>query len=332
MTRVAVCSRSFSRNATLSRELRERYENVTLNEEGRSLSGAALIDYLGDHDKAIIALERLDDAALAALPKLQVVSKFGVGLDRLDLEAMARRGIRLGWTGGLNKRSVSELVLSLTISLLRHVYRSNREVLSGTWRQIFGPEISGRTFGIIGCGHVGKDLTRLLKPFGCPVLAHDIRDYADFYDAHGVEAVSLADLLRRADIVTLHVPLDPSTRNILSAERLALMKPGAILVNIARGGLLDEAALEAMLVDGRLGGAVLDVFENEPPTGSGLPALENVIATPHIGGSAIEANLAMGRAAIAGLDAAEVPEPETYRLHQVPFLSAWQAAAGEDRP
>ena len=332
MTRVAVCSRSFSRNPTLCRELGERYEAVTLNDRGLSLSGPALIDYLSGHDKAIVALERLDDAAFEALPELTVVSKFGVGLDMLDIEAMARRGIKLGWQGGLNKRSVSELVISTAIAVLRQVYPSNREVLSGTWRQLFGPEISGKTVGIVGCGNVGKDLSRLLKPFGCRVLAHDIRDFAAFYAANGVEPVGLEALLRDADIVTLHLPLDPSTRNILSAERLALMKPGAILINAARGGLLDEAALKAMLVDGRLAGAALDVFETEPPPDRELVMLENVLTTPHIGGSAMEANLAMGRAAITGLDDARVPEPETYRRYTVPFLSAWQQAGEEAAP
>ncbi len=332
MTRVAVCSRSFSRNPLLCRELRERYRNVTLNEEGLSLSGAALIEYLRNHDKAIVALERLDEAAFEALPELTVISKFGVGLDMLDIEAMARRGIKLGWRGGLNKRSVSELVIATAIAVLRHLYRSNREVLAGTWRQLFGPEISGKTFGIIGCGNVGKDLTRLLEPFGCRVLAHDIRDYAAFYAAHRVEPVGLEELLREADIVTLHLPLDPSTRNILSAGRLALMKPGAILINAARGGLVDEAALKAMLMNGRLAGAALDVFETEPPPDRELVMLENVLSTPHIGGSAVEANLAMGRAAIAGLDQAEVPEPETYRRYTVPFLSAWTRAGEEAAP
>jgi phosphoglycerate dehydrogenase-like enzyme len=332
MTRVAVCSRSFSRNPTLRRELGERYQNVTLNEAGLSLSGAALVDYLQGHDKAIVALERLDEAAFEALPELAVVSKFGVGLDMLDIEAMARRGIKLGWKGGLNKRSVSELVISNAIAVLRHVYASNREALSGTWRQLFGPEISGKTVGIVGCGNVGKDLTGLLKPFGCRVLAHDIRDYAAFYGTHGVEPVGLEALLGESDIATLHLPLDASTRNILSAERLALMKPGAILINAARGGLLDEAALKALLMDGHLAGAVLDVFATEPPPDRELVMLENVLTTPHIGGSALEANLAMGRAAIAGLDDALVPEPETYRRYTVPFLSAWTQAVEEVSP
>lgn len=178
---------------------------------------------------------------------------------------------------------------------------------TGTWRNRTGRQLSGRTVGLIGCGHIGKDLTPFLRAFGCPVLAHDILDFPEFYAAHQVEPVGLDELLRRADIVTLHVPLDDSTRGMLSAGRLALMRPGALLVNTARGGLVDEAALREMLQDGRLGAAAFDVFATEPPEDAALLALPNFLATPHIGGSSEEAILAMGRAAIAGLDNNRLP-------------------------
>jgi D-3-phosphoglycerate dehydrogenase len=162
--------------------------------------------------------------------------------------------------------------------------------------------------GIVGCGHVGKDLAVLLKAFDCKLLAHDILDFADFYAAHGISAMRLDDLLSSADIVTLHLPLDHSTANILSAERLARMRPDAILINAARGGLVDEAALKTMLETGRLAGAALDVLALEPPEDRALLALPNVLVTPHLGGSSEEAVLAMGRAAIAGLRSARVPD------------------------
>ncbi len=307
MTRVAVTSRSFSGHQVLRAELLERYETVTFNDEGRALSGRALIDYLRGHDKAICALETLDDALFAALPELRVVSKYGVGLDMIDLKAMKRHGVKLGWTGGTNKRSVSELVISFAITLLRHVPKASREAQAGTWRQIVGRQLSERTVGIIGCGHVGKDLGTLLRAFGCRVLAHDILDFPDYYAETGVEPVELEALLKTCDVVTLHLPLDDSTRNLLNAERLALMHPGAFLVNTARGGLVDETALKNMLKDGRLAGAAFDVFATEPPEDAELLGLDNFIVTPHIGGSAEEAILAMGRAAIRGLDEAGDP-------------------------
>ncbi len=310
-TPVAVTSRTFSRHAVLRGELQERYPNATFNEDGVTLNGADLIDFLKGHRKAITALEHLDGAVFSAVPKLEVVSKFGVGLDSIDLDDMAAHGVRLGWTGGVNKRSVSELVIAFAISMLCHVPQANAGVRTGTWHKHVGRQLSDRTVGIIGCGHVGKDLAILLRAFGCSVLAQDILDFSEFYAEHGVRPVDLHELLKEADIVTLHVPLDDSTKGMLSAERLELLKPSAVLINAARGGLVDETALKNMLRDGRLAAAAFDVFAVEPSEDTELLNLPNFLATPHIGGSAEEAVLAMGRAAIAGLDDNAVPGPET---------------------
>lgn len=308
--KVAVCSRSFSRNLVLRAELLARYTDVTFNDAGVQLAGKSLIDFLAGHDKAITALEVIDESVLAALPYLQVISKYGVGVDMIDMAAMRRHAKRLGWTGGVNRRSVSELVIAFAIALLRHVPAANREVVSGTWRQHVGGYLSGRVVGIIGCGHIGKDLVQLLRAFDCRILAHDIRNYAEFYTANGVEAVGLGELLSRSDIVTLHVPLDSSTQGMLDAHRLALLKPTAVLINAARGGLVDEDALKAMLKGKQLAAAAFDVFAVEPPLDRELLELPNFFATPHIGGSAVEAVLAMGRAAIEGLEHNSVPGPE----------------------
>ena len=316
MTRVAVCSRSFSRHPVLCRELQEKYPDVTFNDDGLVLSGGELVEYLNGHGKAITALEALDADVFAQLPELKVVSKYGVGFDSLDLDAMADAGVRLGWTGGTNKRSVSELVISFAVQLLRHLPQATTEVLDGAWRQHVGRQLSDRTVGIVGCGQVGKDLSVLLRALGCRVLANDILDFPEFYAEHGIEPVGLEKLLRESDVVTLHLPIDGTTGNIISAERIALMKPDAILINAARGGLVDEDALKAALKEGRLAGAAFDVFATEPPEDGELLKLPNFIVTPHLGGSAEEAILAMGRAAIDGLDDNKLPEkgvfPEGY--------------------
>jgi len=309
-TPIAVASRSFSRHPVLRAELQERYGDVRFNDEGVALSGAAFIAFARGRRKMITALEHIDEATLDALPELEVISKYGVGTDMLDLRAMARRGVRLGWTGGVNRRSVTELALAFMIALLRDLPQVDREVSTGTWRNRTGRQLSGRTVGLIGCGHIGKDITPFLRAFGCPVLAHDILDFPEFYAAHQVEPVGLDELLRRADIVSLHVPLDDSTRGMLSAARLALMRPDALLVNTARGGLVDEPTLKQMLLDGRLGGAAFDVFATEPPEDAELLGLPTFLATPHIGGSSEEAILAMGRAAIAGLDDNRLPHDD----------------------
>ncbi len=306
--RVAVTSRSFSRHPVLRDELLDRFPGATFNDDGLQLAGDDLVAFLKGHDKAITALETLDEALFAALPEVRVFSKYGVGHDMIDLAAMAEAGVHLGWTGGTNKRSVSELVISFAVQLLRHTPRAGREVIEGTWRQHVGRQLSQCTVGIIGLGYVGKDLAVLLRAFGCRVLAHDILDFADFHAQHDVEPMALDGLLKNSDVVTLHLPVDEGTRNILSAERLALMKPDAILINTARGGLIDEDALKAALMEDRLGGAALDVFAMEPPRDQALLELPNFIVTPHLGGSAEEAILAMGRAAIRGLDDNQLPE------------------------
>ena len=305
--RVAVASRSFSRHPRLRAEMQARYANVTFNDQGRSLSGIGLIEFLRGHERAITALERLDESVFAALPELKVIGKFGVGLDMIDLDAMTRHGKKLGWRGGVNRRSVAELVIAFAIACLRLVPQANSLVRDGKWQQFTGRQLSGRRVGIIGCGHVGKDLTPLLRAFDCEVVAHDIRDFSEFYAKWGVRAVGLERLLTESEIVTLHVPLDHTTTNMLSAERLALMQPDAVLINAARGGLVDEAALAAMLKDGKLAAAAFDVFSTEPPQNDELLTMPNFLATPHIGGSSEEAILAMGMAAIDGLESAGDP-------------------------
>ena len=305
--KVAVCSRSFSRHPVLRAELLSKYRHVTFNDEGLKLNGDSLVSYLEGHDKAITALETIDQTVLSRLPGLKVIGKYGVGVDMIDMKAMADHNVRLGWTGGVNKRSVSELVLAFAIALLRHGPAAHREVLGGTWRQHMGRHLSGRCVGIIGCGHIGKDLVKMLKPFECKVLAHDIRSYSDFYQEHNVEATDLDDLLVRSDIVTLHVPLDDSTANMLDREKLSLLKADAILINAARGGLLDESHLKHMLQTDKLAAAALDVFSVEPPEDTELLELPNFLVSPHIGGSSEEAILAMGRSAIAGLDENSIP-------------------------
>lgn len=309
-TPIAVTSRSFSAHKLLRAELLDRYSNVRFNDEGASLHGEDLIGFAQGRLKLITALELIDDNFLTAVPELEVISKYGVGTDMLDMKAMRRRGIRLGWTGGVNRRSVTELVIAFMISLLRRISLANNEVRNGHWINRKGKQISGRTVGIIGCGHIGKDLVPILKAFGCKVLAYDILDFPEFYAAHKVEPVSLEELLRRSDIVTLHVPLNDSTLNMINSDRLAMMKQEALLINAARGGLVDESALKTMLLEDRLAGAAFDVFATEPPVDLELLNLQNFLATPHIGGSSEEAILAMGRAAIMGLDTNEIPSAD----------------------
>ena len=306
-TPVAVTSRSFSRHPELRRELLARYPNTTFNDAGESLRGETLIAFLKGHEKAITALEPLDAGVFDAVPELRVVGKYGVGLDMIDLEAMRTRGVQLGWTAGVNRRAVAELALGFALSLIRRMPESLRLVTEGGWKQVSGRQLSGRTVGIIGLGHVGKDLATLLAAFGCRILAHDIITDAGFCARTGVKMVGLDRLLADSEVVSIHLPLDDTTRGMMNADRLAGMRDGAVLINTARGAIVDEAALAAELKSGRLGAGAFDVFATEPPTDNPLIGLDNFLATPHIGGSTEEAILAMGMAAIDGLDNAGDP-------------------------
>jgi phosphoglycerate dehydrogenase-like enzyme len=305
---VAVTSRSFSRHDVLRGELLAKYPRVRFNDDGVTLRGDELAAFLRGCTKAITALESIDDELLAQVPELEVISKVGVGLDMIDLDALRRHGVRLSWSPGTNSRSVAELTLALMLALRRRLFDAVLDVRAGEWRQAKGRTLSGCTVGIVGFGSVGADVARILEPFGCRILAHDLPSATERIAEAGAVAVALDELLAESDVVTLHVGLDDSTRNLLDARRLELLKPDAVIVNTARGGLVDEDALKAMLLDGRLAGAALDALEREPPGDDELLTLPNVIVTPHVGGSTEEAILAMGRAAIAGLDTARPVE------------------------
>lgn len=306
MGRIVVASRSFARNPALRAELTTRYPDATFTTSPAVLDGAELITLLRGHERAIVGLERIDEAVLTQVPELRVISKYGVGLDGLDLDAIRTRGVKLAWTGGVNRRSVSELTLAFAIALVHRVPECGATLRSGMWQPLVGRQLGGRTVGIIGCGFVGQDLVRLMAPFECRVLAHDIRDYPEFYAANRVEPVTLDRLLAESEIVTLHVPLDASTRRMIGVAELARMRKGAVLINAARGGLVDEAALEEALASGHLAGAACDVYQLEPDANPRLLALPTFLGTPHIGGSTQEAQLAMGRAAIEGLENARL--------------------------
>jgi phosphoglycerate dehydrogenase-like enzyme len=300
---VAVASRSFSRNPVLREELLARYPGSRFNDAGTAvLSGDALVQFLRGHEKAITGLDVLDEAVFAAVPELRLVSKYGVGLDMIDLEAARRHGVSVRWTPGVNRQAVAELTICFMIALCRSVVPLASELAAGGWRHPGGRQISSSTVGIVGCGHVGQQVARLCRAFGATVIAHDLRAYDDFYRETGVTPATFDALLAQSDIVTIHVPLDASTRGLIDARALARMKRDAFLVNTARGGIVDEQALKQALIEQRLGGAALDVFAVEPPVDGGLLRLPTLVGTPHIGGGTREAVLAMGRAAIAGLE------------------------------
>lgn len=239
---------------------------------------------------------RVDAALLAAAPRLRAVGRLGVGLDNIELPACAERGVRVIPATGANARAVAEYVIATTLALLRGAYLNGAQVAAGAWPRTAlsgGLEAQGRTLGIVGFGGIGQLTARLARGLDMNVAAHDPMLAADasVWAETGVRAMALDELLAECDAISLHVPLTPQTAGLFDAARLARMKPGAVLVNTARGGIVDEAALAAALRQGALRGAAIDVFEQEPlPAGSPLADVPNLILTPHIAGLTQEAN------------------------------------------
>ncbi|MGC2518737.1 MAG: hydroxyacid dehydrogenase [Burkholderiales bacterium] len=258
---------------------------------------AETLESVADADALIVRNRtRVDRALIAAAPKLRVVGRLGVGLDNIDVEACRARAVEVIPAAGANSQSVAEYVIAAAMLLLRGAFGSSAAVAAGDWpRQALsdGREISGKTLGVVGFGGIGRLVARHARALGMRVLAHDALLPADAKVFRDLEArpMALEALLHEADVVSLHLPLDDSTRNLIGAGRLRAMKSGAVLINTARGGIVDEAALAQALREGHLAGAALDVFEREPlAAGSPLAGVPNLIMTPHIAGLTRESN------------------------------------------
>lgn len=273
---------------------------VTYNSSGKPLSSAQLRALLPTVDGYIAGLDTIDAAAIEAAPDLLVIARYGAGVDNLDLAAARRRGIIVTNTPGANAGAVAELTIALMLDLLRSITEASGRTRLGEWPRMAGLSLEGRTVGLVGFGAIGRGVARRLLGFGCRVVAYDVVADAETARRYDVEMLSLADLLAAADIVSLHLPALPETCGMVSAGFLSQMKPGAYLVNTARGELIDENALHAALIEKRLAGAALDAFAHEPPNvANPLLALPNVIPTPHMGAHTDGATSNMGRMALA---------------------------------
>ena len=259
------------------------------------------MNFLKDADAAIIGRDPVTEDTLDALPQLKMISKYGVGLDNLDLNAIKQRGVELALTKGINKRSVAELTLSFMIGLCHNIFISAERMKRGEWIREGGRNISGKTIGIIGCGNVGKEVIKILKPFGCKILINDIEDRSKFCLKQGAIESSFELLIKKSDIVSLHVPLTNLTRDMINQNVLEDMKANAFLVNTSRGPVVNPSHLHRALVSKEILGAALDVFCSEPPDDIEFLQLPQLMVTPHIGGNSIEAVEAMGQGAIDNL-------------------------------
>ncbi|KGD93488.1 3-phosphoglycerate dehydrogenase [Achromobacter sp. RTa] len=268
----------------------------------------ALLQAVGDADGLIVRnRSQVDAALLAAAPRLRAVGRLGVGLDNIDLDGCAARGIAVVPATGANARAVAEYVIGTVLALLRGAYFSSAAVAAGEWPRAAlsqGLEAQGRTLGIVGFGGIGRLAARLARGLDMRVIGCDaaLPPGHPAWEETGVAAMPLDELLAQADAVTLHLPLTPGTRHLLNADRIARLRPGAVLVNTSRGGIVDEAALAQALRAGLLRGAALDVYDQEPlPAGSPLAGAPNLILTPHIAGLTQEANTRVSDMVAAGV-------------------------------
>jgi D-3-phosphoglycerate dehydrogenase len=290
------------------------YPDAKFNEDIRHrMTEAEIIDFLADCDCAIMGGDVVNDRVLAALPNVRHIGIFGVGLNTVDLLACQRHGVRLGFTPGVNRLAVAELALCFMIAGLRWVAPLSLAMRSGQRpRTRVGRSLTGRVVGLHGCGHIGKEVVRLLKPFGCTVITHDIRNYPDFYREHGVTPVSFDELLARSEVLSLHIPRSRPTENLYDASTLSRLRPDCVLVNTCRGGIVNEAALLERLESGALVAACIDVFAQEPPEDDRLLRHPNLLSTPHAGASTQEARIAMVQAALRGLREGVLVEPAKF--------------------
>ncbi|OZE34113.1 MULTISPECIES: phosphoglycerate dehydrogenase [unclassified Rhodococcus (in: high G+C Gram-positive bacteria)] len=242
----------------------------------------------------IVGLDRVDAELMDSAPALRVVAKHGVGYDNIDVDAAKERGIAVVYAPGSNSRAVAELTFGLILDVTRGITASDREIRAGRWTKVFGSELAGRTLGVIGYGRIGRMVAAYGAAFGMQVITHDpMIDPATFTEA-GVTAVDMDTCISSSDVVTLHIPAIAGVGPILDRARLQAMRSGAVVINAARGGLVDEQALADLLVDGHLAGAGLDAFAIEPLGDSPLRTAPGVVLTSHIGACSREANRTMG--------------------------------------
>ncbi|MCE5261141.1 MAG: phosphoglycerate dehydrogenase [Euryarchaeota archaeon] len=256
------------------------------------LAHEELLKIIGEYDALIVRSgTKVTAEVIEAGKRLRVIGRAGVGVDNVDVEAATRRGVLVMNTPAANIISAAEHTMAMMLTLARNIPRADASVKAGKWERskFTGVELMGKTLGIVGIGRVGGEVAKRAKAFQMKLVGYDPYISQELAVKLGVRILPLEKVLEEADFITIHTPLTPTTHHLIGREQLALMKPSAFVVNCARGGIIDEDALYEALKDRRIAGAALDVFEDEPPKGSKLLTLDNLVATPHLGASTKEA-------------------------------------------
>lgn len=300
--KILVTPRSFGKTSNVPFEILKKYNyEIIRNQSGKQYTEEELLNIVPDIDGIIVGLDPISEKVLKTGKKLKVVSKYGVGLDNIDLDAAEKLGIKITYTPGANNESVADLAFSLMLSLSRNIKKLDEIVRTNRWEKVIGSEIYGKVIGIVGTGAIGKGVAKRATGFNMEILAYDIYPNWDFADKIGMRYVDKNTLLERADIVSIHVPLTDEMYHFIDKEELDIMKDTAILINTSRGGIINEEALYWALKDRKIAGAGLDVFETEPPVNNKLLKLDNILLSPHCGASTIDATNRMGIMAVEGL-------------------------------
>ena len=274
-------------------------DEIVWNDLGVPLQGDALLQRLDGVDGYIAGLDFITADVVARMPDtLRVISRYGVGVDRVDLAACRKRGITVTNTPGANSTAVCELAFALMLSAARNVPMLHQAVEKGEWPRASGMELAGKVLGIVGMGAIGKRLATRAQAFEMQVCAYDPYFDEAFAKEHAIRRCELDELVACADVLSLHVPLTEETKHLINAARIESMRPGSILINTARGGLIDEQAAADALKSGHLRGVGLDAFEQEPPKDSPLIGLPGVVLTPHTGAHTAEAVGKMGKMSV----------------------------------
>jgi len=294
--KILVTATSYGKNdPRLKTELEAQVASVRYNPTGKPLSSEELGGLLKGIDGYIAGLDVIDRAALEKADRLKVISRYGVGIDNVDLGAAREMGIVVTNTPGANSASVAELALGLILALARQIPEAFHAVRQGKWPRLSGISLEGKTIGILGLGAVGKQLARRLSGFDCKILAYDPLMDTKFAIEHGIKMATIDEVVAESDFLSLHLPLLPETRGLVNSDFLARMKKGAFLINTSRGDVVDEQALYQAITSGHLRGAGLDAFAIEPPDpANSLLHLPQVIATPHLGAQTDGATSNMG--------------------------------------
>lgn len=292
--KVAVTARSFGEGSDDPITILQQADcEVIRNPLGRVLNSKELAEFIKDADALIAGNDQVDAAAINAGKKLRVISRYGVGLDNYDLEAAAARGIPVTITPGINDNSVADLAMGLLLACARGIPKADRLTKGGEWKRVPGVEIWRKTIGILGCGRIGRGVVRRARGFDMEVLCYDVNEDKEWAQSVGAGYTGFEKLLQKSDFVSIHIPLHPSTRQMIGRRELAMMKDSAYLINTARGEIINEKALYEALTTGKIAGAGLDVLTQESANNP-LAKLDNVVLTAHMGAYTCDAVRNMG--------------------------------------